>query len=148
MCTISEMRKRLQSINIPKIAEKAFNSTAAYAAMELRAQWALGRGGNGPFPDYSKASIEKYKKQPGPWKLYDTGSLSRKIFFKAKDGVVESFSKDSKAEMIEARLTGFYSPMGTGKDYAPFKLNKESRADFLPILEKAFIEEAKKKLQL
>lgn len=148
MCTISEMIKRLQSLNVERLAEKAVNDTADYAAMELRAQWAMGEGGNGTFPNYSIKSINTFGKTPGPWRLYESGSLSKKIFVKAKNGVVETFSKDSKADMIEAKLTGFYSPMGTAKDYAPFKLNANSKADYLPILHKALISETKNKLGL
>lgn len=149
MCTISQMQKRLRALNVTKIAERAVNDTKEYAAAELRYQWSKGQGGNGPFPDYSRASVEKYGKTPGPWRLYDKGSLSRGVFVKAKNGMVEMFSTDSKANMIEAKLSGEMVPMGLqGKDYGPFKLNAESWADYKPVLQSALIEEAKSKLQL
>jgi hypothetical protein len=33
----------------------------------------------GELPYYSKSSIENFGKQPGPWKLFDTGSLYRAL---------------------------------------------------------------------
>lgn len=148
MCTISEMRRRLKSLNVAKISEQAFNERKNDAADALREQWLMGEGGNGKFPDYSPNSIQKYGKRPGPWTLHDTGQLAAKIYFVAKGGLIESYSKDRKAEMIEERLSGNFQPMGIAKDLKPFQLNAESRGVLNPILKDAAIDLIKQKLQL
>lgn len=141
--TIKTFRKRLERLDLPKLAEKAFNKVKNDAKEVLQQQWNKGEGGNGDFPKYSKNSVEKFGKPSGSWKLYDSGKLSRGIYFKASNGMVESFSKDSKADMIEAKLSGHYAPLGTGKDYAPFKMNNESRRIFNVYLQSSFINEIK-----
>jgi len=142
MCTISQMRKRLQSLNYAKIVETSFNQVKNDAKETLQQQWALGQGGLGQFRNYSKNSVEKYNKPSGPIKWYDTGDTSKKIYFIASKGMVESYSKGKNADKVEQ---GSYD---AGFFLAPYKLNNESKLVFKPFLQEQIINNIRAKLQL
>lgn len=142
MCTVREMRKRVMSLNLPKIAEVAFNKVKEDAKETLQQQWNLGQGGLGQFRNYSKNSVEKYNKPTGAMKMYDTGSTSKGIYFKASGGMVESYSRGKNAKEVEGLA------YDAGEYLAPYKLNPESFRIFKPFLQEVFINDIKSKLKL
>lgn len=148
MCTIKEMRQRLNSLRIEAISIKAFNDNKNEAADALRYQWQDGQGGAGQFPDYSPNSVLKYGKRPGPWTLHDTGSLASKIYFVAKKNGVESFSRDRKADIIQEKLGGVFAPMGIDRDLKPFSLNADSKKTIKPFIFDSAIKQIKEILKL
>jgi len=121
MATVSEMRKRVEALNLEKEAEAAVNETAAYAEDLITDQLRQGKDGNGDFlPEYSKTSIEVFHKPPGPIKLFDQGDYYHGVTYEAKNGRLISHSTDSKDEML-------------AKEYGPaiLKMSAESREEYI-----------------
>lgn len=57
-----------------------------------------------PLPDYSETSILRFNKRPGPWTLYEDGDFYKGFFMKADKFPVMFGSKDSKTDLIRAKV--------------------------------------------
>jgi hypothetical protein len=111
--------ERLQSINIAKEFEEAFNEQAYYAEDLNVMQLMDGMGGDGPMPNYSDESVTRYGKPYGRIRLYETGDFYKGITYKAEGDTIKAFSTDKKNDYLEE----FYM------EYAPVKLTDESKKD-------------------
>lgn len=119
MATLSQLLERLQSINIAKEFEEAFNEQAYYAEDLNVMQLMDGMGGDGPMPNYSDESVTRYGKPYGRIRLYETGDFYKGITYKAEGDTIKAFSTDKKNDYLEE----FYM------EYAPVKLTDESKKD-------------------
>lgn len=119
MATASQLLAKIQSINIPKEVEDAFNQEAYFAEDLNREQLMDGMGGDKPMPEYSIKSVTKYGKPKGRIKLFDTGDFQKGITYVAEGDRVKSFSTDKKNDFLED-MYDFYKPL---------KLTPENKKD-------------------
>lgn len=119
MATASQLLAKIQSINIPKEVEDAFNQEAYFAEDLNREQLMDGIGGDKPMPEYSLKSVTKYGKPAGRIRLFDTGDFQKGITYVAEGDRVKSFSTDRKSDFLED-MYDFYKPL---------KLTPENKKD-------------------
>jgi hypothetical protein len=122
--------ERLQSINIAKEFEEAFNEQAYYAEDLNVMQLMDGMGGDGPMPNYSDESVTRYGKPYGRIRLYETGDFYKGITYKAEGDTIKAFSTDKKNDYLEE----FYM------EYAPVKLTDESKKDMASMVQSKMAE--------
>jgi hypothetical protein len=130
MATLSQLLERLQSINIAKEFEEAFNQQAYYAEDLNVMQLMEGMGGDGPMPYYSDESVTRYGKPYGRIRLYETGDFYKGITYKAEGDTIKAFSTDKKNDYLEE----FYM------EYAPVKLTDESKKDMASMVQSKMAE--------
>ena len=130
MATLSQLLERLQSINIAKEFEEAFNEQAYYAEDLNVMQLMDGMGGDGPMPNYSDESVTRYGKPYGRIRLYETGDFYKGITYKAEGDTIKAFSTDKKNDYLEE----FYM------EYAPVKLTDESKKDMASMVQSKMAE--------
>lgn len=60
-----------------------------------------------PFPDYSKGSVSKYRKKPGPMTMHNTGALYRGVRARVQGQNLVIDDTDEKTAFLEKRYGPF-----------------------------------------
>ncbi len=113
---IIALHNRLQKFDSAKAIDNAIDATVNDLVELNRDRMAEGLRSNGVvMPYYSTASVVKFGKEPGPILLLDTGSFQQNIVVKRDGDVIDTFSRDSKNDM----LVEIYDEkiFGTGGNY-------------------------------
>jgi len=127
MATINTLIKRFKEIDTNAIAFDTMFETKEVAA-ELNAdQINKGlRSDNTVMPDYSKASVLFYGKQPGPIRLRETGAFQAGFFVTIQGDKVVFDSTDEKRDML---IEGEGDREGYGIEV--FGLNSEYKKEYI-----------------
>lgn len=138
MSSINEMVSRIESLDIERLCEDAFNLNADIAKELNIEQLQRGEGAKGDMPDYSYNSKAFFNKPDGGIRLYETGDFYRGITFEAVNNDLYAYSTDEKNTMIE-----------NDPKYAsaqPLGLSRASIVELNKVIQPTLVEETKKDL--
>lgn len=138
MSSINQMLSRIESLDIERLCEDAFNLNSEIAEDLNREQLQRGEGAKGDMPEYSFNSKAFYNKPDGGIRLFETGDYYRGITFEAVNSDLYFYSTDEKNAMIE-----------NDPKYAsaqPLGLSRASIIELNKVIQPTLVEETKKDL--
>lgn len=138
MSSINQMLSRIESLDIERLCEDAFNLNSEIAEDLNREQLQRGEGAKGDMPEYSFNSKAFYNKPDGGIRLFETGDFYRGITFEAVNNDLYFYSTDEKNAMIE-----------NDPKYAsaqPLGLSRASIIELNKVIQPTLVEETKKDL--
>jgi hypothetical protein len=140
MSGINEMMERIQRLDVPTLCEDAFNLNSEIAEDLNREQLMRGEGAKGDMPEYSFNSKALFDKPDGGIRLFETGDFHRGITFESVSGMIYSYSKDEKNDMLE-----------NDPKYAsaqPLGLNERSIGELNKVVQPTLVELVEQKIGL